>query len=104
MTRGRLGVLFVLLRYPEQQQGSRREFNAQLETALSRRTLLFQYLLQQNRSLTKEDKTIAGASECKKYGGMALLTDLALFELIMFVKVMFGPVMSLVFPDVQVKA
>ena len=52
---------------------------------------MFQYLLQQNRSLTKEDKTIAaGASECKKYGGMALLTDLALFELIMFVKVVFG--------------
>ena len=33
MTYGRLGDLLVLLRYPEQLQGTSREFNAQLETA-----------------------------------------------------------------------
>ena len=32
-TYGRLGGLFVLLRYPEQLQGASREFDAQLETA-----------------------------------------------------------------------
>ena len=53
MTYGRLGDLLVLLRYPEQLQGTGREFNAQLETASLRkmkdwRTLLLQYLLQQN--------------------------------------------------------
>ena len=78
------------------------------------RTLLFQYLLQQNRSLTGEDKIIAGASEIKKYGGMPLLTDLAVimrinplalvFGLREFITVVYGPVMSHVFPDLQVKA
>ena len=68
MTYGRLGDLFVLLRYPEQLQGASREFNAELETASyrkmkDRRILLLQYLLQQNRNVTGEDKT--GASECK---------------------------------------
>ena len=33
MTYGRLGVLFVLLSYPEQLQGPKREFDAQMETA-----------------------------------------------------------------------
>ena len=32
MTYGRLGDLFVLLRYPEQLQGPKREFDAQIET------------------------------------------------------------------------
>ena len=78
------------------------------------RTLLFQYLLQQNRSLTGEDKTIAGASEIKKYGGMTILTDLAVimrinplalvFGLREFITAVYGPVMSHVFPDLQVKA
>ena len=50
MTYGRLGDLLVLLRYPEQLQGTIREFNAQLETASLRkmkewRTLLLQHLL-----------------------------------------------------------
>ena len=54
MTYGRLGDLLVLLRYPEQLQGTSREFNAQLETASLKkmkdwRILLLQYLLQQNR-------------------------------------------------------
>ena len=32
MTYGRLGDLFALLRYPEQLQGPKREFDAQMET------------------------------------------------------------------------
>ena len=119
MTYGRLGDLLVLLRYPEQLQGPSREFNAQLETASLKkmkdwRTLLLQYLLQQNRSVTGEDKVATDASECKQYCGMPLLTDLAVMMRIdplalihglrEFVTVVYGPVMSFVFPDVQVKA
>ena len=67
LTYGRLGELFVLLRYPEQLQGSSREFDAQMETASYRklkdwRTLLLQFLLQQVRSLTGEDKLDARVS------------------------------------------
>ena len=119
MTYGRLGDLLVLLRYPEQLQGPSREFNSQLETASLKkmkdwRTLLLQYLLQQNRSVTGEDKVATDASECKQYCGMPLLTDLAVMMRIdplalihglrEFVMVMYGPVMSFVFPDVQVEA
>ena len=119
MTYGRLGDLLVLLRYPEQLQGPSREFNAQLETASLRkmkdwRTLLLQYLLQQNRSVTGEDKVATDAGECKQYCGMPLLTDLAVMMRIdplalihglrEFVTVVYGPVMSFAFPDVQVKA
>ena len=119
MTYGRLGDLLVLLRYPEQLQGASRAFKAQLETASFRkmkdwRILLLQYLLQQNRSFTGEDKVATGASECKQYCGMPLLTDLAVMMRIdplavvhglrEFVTVLYGPVVSFVFPDVQVKA
>ena len=55
-----------------------------------------------------------GASECKQCCGMPLLTDLAVMMLIdplalvhglkEFVTEVYGPVMSFVFPDVQVKA
>ena len=54
------------------------------------------------------------AGECKQYCGMPLLTDLAIMMRIdplalihglrEFVTVVYGPVMSFVFPDVQVKA
>ena len=119
MTYGRLGDLLVLLRYPEQLQGTSREFNAQLETASLKkmkdwRTLLLQYLLQQNRSVTGEDKVATDAEECRQYRGMPLLTNLAVMMRIdplalihglrEFVTVVFGPVMSFVLPDVQVKA
>ena len=119
MTYGRLGDLLVLLRYPEQLQGTSREFNAQLETASLKkmkdwRILLLQYLLQQNRSITGEDKVATDAGECKQYCGMPLLTDLAvmmridplalILELREFVTVVNGSVMSFAFPDVQVKA
>ena len=119
MTYGRLGDLLVLLRYPEQLQGTKREFNAQLETASLRkmkdwRTILLQYLLPQNRSVTGEDKVATDAGECKQYCGMPLLTDLAVMIWINplalihglreFVTVVYGPVMSFAFPDVQVKA
>ena len=82
MTYGRLGDLLVLLRYPEQLQGTSREFNAQLETTSLRkmkdwRTLLLQHLLPQNRSVTGEDKVATDAGECKQYCGMPLLTELA---------------------------
>ena len=82
MTYGRLGDLFELLRYPEQLHGASREFNEQLETASYRkmkdwRILLLQYLLQQNRSVTREDKAATGVNECKQYCGMPLLSDLA---------------------------
>ena len=119
MTYDRLGDLLVLLRYPKPLHGTSREFNAQLETASLRkmkgwRTLLLQYLLQQNRSVTREDKVATDAGECKQYCGMPLLTDLAVMMRIdplalihglrEFVTVVYGPVMSFVFPDVQVKA
>ena len=73
MTYGRLGDLFVLLRYHEQLRGPRREFAAQMETSSYRklkdwRTLLFQYLLQQNRSLTGEDEPVSDRNEVKKCG------------------------------------
>ena len=78
------------------------------------RTLLHQYLLQQNRSVTEEDKVATGSSECKQHCDMPLLTDLALMmrvdplalvlRLREFVAVVYGPVMSHAFPDVQVKA
>ena len=54
------------------------------------------------------------AGECKQYRDMPLLTDLAVMvgidplalihRLREFVSVVYGPVMSFVFPDVQVKA
>ena len=119
MTYGRLGDLLVLLRYPEQLHETSREINAQLETASlkkkkDRRILLLQYLLQQNMSVTGEDKVATDAGECKQYCGMSLLTDLALMMRIdplalihglrEFVTVVYGPLMSFAFPDVQVKA
>ena len=119
MTYGWLGDLFVLLRYPEQLQGASREINAQLETASYRkikdwRITLLQYLLQQNRSITGGDKVATGASECKQYCDKPLLTDLPLMMRIdplalvhglrELVTVVYGPVMSFVFPDVQVKS
>ena len=119
MTYGRLGDLFLLLRNPEQLQGTSREFSAQLETASYQkmkdwRMLLIQYLLQQNRSVTGKDKVATATSECRQYCGMPLLTDLAVmmridplalvFGLREFVTVVYGPVMSHAFPDVQVKA
>ena len=73
-------------------------------------TLLLQYLLQQNRSVTGA----TDAGECKKYCGMPLLPDLAVMTrtyplalingLREFFTVVYGPVMSFVFPDVQIKA
>ena len=119
MTYGRLGDLLVLLRYLEQLQGASGEFNAQLETASFRkmkdwRILLLQYLLQKNSNFTGEDKVATGASECKQNCGMPLLTDVAAMMRIdplvlvdglrEFVTVLYGPVGSIVFPDVQVKA
>ena len=86
MTYGRLGDLFVLLSYPEQLQGPKREFDAQKDW----RTLLLQYLLQQNRSLTREDKRISSMSEVKRCGGMPLLTDLALMMRIDPLAMIFG--------------
>ena len=63
MTYGHSGDI-VLLRYSEQFQGSGREFEAQMESASYRklkdwRILILQYLLQQIRSLTGEDKPVA---------------------------------------------
>ena len=119
LTYGRLGGLLVLLRDPEQLQGTSREFNAQLETASLKkmkdwRILLLQYLLQQNRSITGEKKVETDAEECKQYCGIPLLTDLAVMMRIdplalihglrELITVVYGPVMSSAFPDVQVKA
>ena len=119
LTYGRLGDLLVLLRYPKQFQGKSRDFNEQLETSSLKkmkdwRILLLQYLLQQNRSIAGEDKVATDSGECKQYCGMPLLTDLAVMMRIdplalihglrEFVTVVYGPVMSIVFPDVQVKA
>ena len=38
---------------------------------------MLQYLLQQNRSVTGEDKPATGVNECEQFCGMPLLTDLA---------------------------
>ena len=67
MTYDRLGDPFVLLRYPEQLQGTSRELNALLETAPYRkmkdwRILLIQFLLQLNSSITGENK-VASANQ-----------------------------------------
>ena len=109
----------MLLRYPEQLQGPKREFDAQMETASYRklkdwRTLLLQYLLQQNRSVIGEDEPISTKSEMKRCGGMPLLTDLALmmridplaliFGLREFVTVVYGPTVVHVFHDIRVEA
>ena len=119
MTYGRLGDLFVLLRYPEQLQGPRSEYDAQMETASylklkDWRTLLHQYLLQQNRSLTGEDKPLSDRNEVKKCGGMPLLTDPAvmmrinplalIFGLREFLTVVYGPIVTHIFPDGQMEA
>ena len=70
MTCGRLGDLFVLFKYPEQ-------FNKQLDRAAYRkmkdwRSLLLQYLLQQSRSLTGEDRFVSDDKERYRCGGMPL--------------------------------
>ena len=110
MTYGRLGDLVVLLRYLNQLQGSTRDFDAQLETP----SLLLQYLLQQNRSPTGDDRPVSDERELKSCGGMLSITNLALimridllaliFGLRELVKVTYGPALTHVFPDVQVKA
>ena len=119
MTYGRLGDLFVLLRYPEQLQGLMTEFDAQLETLSYRKlkdwgTLLLHYLLQQSRSLTGEDQPVSSRSEVRRCRGMPLLTDLALMMLIdpldlifglrEFVTVVYGPTVVHVLPDIRVEA
>ena len=80
----------------------------------ARRTLLLQYLLQQYRSLTGEDKPVSDGKEMEKCGAMPLLTESTLmmrigplvliFGLREFVTVVYGPVVTHVFPDVQVEA
>ena len=77
MTNGRLVDLFVQIRYPEQLQGTKREFDAQMKTSSYRklndwRTFLLQYLIQQNRSLAGEDKPISSKSEMNRCGVMPL--------------------------------
>ena len=95
MNDGRLGDWFVLLRYPEQLQGPRREFDAQMETASHRklkewRTLLLQYLLQRNRNLTREDKPVSDGNEVKKCGRYPLLTKIALMMWVDPLALIFG--------------
>ena len=55
MTCDRYADLFVLLRYSEQLQGWRKEFDAPWSR---KKFLLFQYLLQQNRRLTEENRLV----------------------------------------------
>ena len=52
--------------------------------------LLIQYLLEQNRSVTGEDKVATGTSECRQFCGMPLLTDLALMMRIDPLALVFG--------------
>ena len=79
---------------------------------------MIQYLLQQNRIITVEDKVATGISECKQDCGMPLLTDLAVMMRIDPLALVFGlrelwymdgslwytavsgPVMSHAFPDI----
>ena len=119
ITYGRLGDLFVLLRYPEQLQGPRRKLDAQMETASylklkDWRTLLHQYLQQQNRSLTGEDKPLSDRNEVKNCGEVPLLTDPAvmmridplalIFGLREFLTEVCGPIVTHMFPDGQMEA
>ena len=70
--------------------------------------------MQQNRSITGEDRGATDAGECKQYCGMPLLTDLAdmmridplalIHGLREIVTVVYRPVVSFAFPDVQEKA
>ena len=75
---GRLGILFVLLRYLEQLQSLRREIHAPMETdsyrkLKDRRTLLLHYLRQHNRSLTGEDIPVSGGRESGKVWEYAIV-------------------------------
>ena len=74
MTYGRLGDLFVFLRYPEQLQGPMRELDAQMETALLSKTEGLEDLATSvpaaaKQKLTGEDKPVSDRNEVKKCGG-----------------------------------
>ena len=116
--RGRTAYKATCVTYPEQLQGSKKEFNAQLETAFFRKTKnwrnLFQHLLQQNRSLTEEDRPFSDRRTQKKSGSIPILTKLEfmmrrdllalIFGLREVVKDVYRPIVTNMFPDVQVKA
>ena len=79
------------------------------------RHTLIQYLLQQNRFGTGEDETIQREEDVRRHaGGMPHLTDLSLamrtdpLALIRgateFVTVIYGPAVTIAFPDVKVEA
>ena len=79
------------------------------------RHTLIQYLFQQNRFGTGEDETIEREEDVRRHvGGMPLLTDLSLamrtdpLALIRgvteFVTVIYGPAVTIAFPDVKVEA
>ena len=54
------------------------------------------------RQVTGEDKVVTDMGECKQYCDMSLLA--LIHGLREFVTVVYGPVMSFAFPDVQIKA
>ena len=120
ITHGNLGGLMNLTRYPEQMRENVRKFNVTRSTdswnkIRDLRHTLLQYLLQQNRFGTGEDETIQREEDVRRHaGGMPLLTDLSLamrtdpLALIRgateFLSVIYGPAVTLAFPDLKVEA
>ena len=106
--------------YPEQMRESVRKFYVKKATdswnkLRDLRHTLIQCLLHQNRFGTGEDETIEREEDVRRHvGGMPLLTDLSLamrtdpLALIRgateFVTVIYGPAVTIAFPDVKVEA
>ena len=117
ITRGYLGELMNLTRYPEQMRENVRRFHVKRPTdswtkMKDLRHTLIQYLLQQNRFGTGEDETIQKEGDVRRHaGGMYLLTDQSLamrtvtLALISgateLVTAIYGPAVTFAFPDVK---
>ena len=119
ITHGNLDGLMNLTRYPEQMKENVRKFDVKRATdswnkIRDLRHTPIQYLLQQNRFGTGKDETIQREEDVRRHvGGMPLLTDLSLamrtepLALIRgateFVTVIYGPAVTLAFPDVRLE-
>ena len=119
ITRKNLGGLMNLTRYPEQMRENVRKLDRKRATdswnnIRDLRHTLIQYLLQQNRFETGEDKTIQREEDVRRHvGGMPLLTDPSLamrtdpLALIRgateFVTVIYGPAVTFAFPVLRWK-
>ena len=117
ITHAKLGKLMAFTRYPEQMRENVEKFDMKMSTASwnkmrELRHTMIQYLLQQIRFGTGENKSIERENDVRHYvGGMPLLTDLCLamrsdpLALIRavgaFVTVIYGPAVTFAFPDAK---